>query len=187
MRDLLMQYMESSNDMKRRIESYESEHSEVIDAYKKQGKGALADRQSAANPIIKELNVMRSMYSELQFIIKWLRIGHNPNQYNGIENLQSYTLDHKVLEAVIDSNHYTKVCMDEYSDYTENMNSRVSHALSRLTLNERDVFIMIKCEQLSFAEVAELMNIKKGSVQKYYERAMKKIEDERVSNLFLML
>ncbi|TDM01410.1 hypothetical protein ERX37_07870 [Macrococcus hajekii] len=187
MKDLLIQYLQSADDMKRRIDAYKIEHADVIEAYKKQGKESLGDRQKAACPVMQELTTMNGMYNELLFVIEWLRIGHNPNVNNAIERRQVYLVDQQVLEVAIENNQYVKVSDDEYTDYISNADSPISHALRRLSPRELEVFIMMKCEGMSAGDVAQLLHVRVTSVESYLERAKKKIDDELYSNLFLVV
>ncbi|RIL59834.1 RNA polymerase subunit sigma-70, partial [Staphylococcus epidermidis] len=46
-------------------------------------------------------------------------------------------------------------------------------------------FIMVKCEGLSYSEVANLLGVKRGTIQKHLERAKCKINLEIDKNLFI--
>ncbi|UBH12434.1 sigma factor-like helix-turn-helix DNA-binding protein [Macrococcus armenti] len=182
MKDLLIEYMQSLKDLEVVIKNFNDKHAEAIKKHEK-----LGDKQNAANPIIKELSTLNSMKNELQFIITWLRTGHNPNEHNAIDKTNCYLVDHQVLEEVIDNSQYIKVSEDEYEDYIKDINSPISHALRKLSKRELEVFIMMDCEKMHARQVAELLNIKKTSVENYRERAKKKIDKEIYNNLFISL
>lgn len=186
MKDLYIEYLQAASDMNQKIERYKAEHREVIDQYKS-GKGSLGKNQQAACPVMNELSVMNGMYNELLFVIEWLKNGHNPNVNNAIEIRSVYLIDQQVLDAAIETHMYSKVSDDEYYDYIKNTDHAISHALRRLTQRELEVFIMMKCEGMSAGDVAELLNIRKTSVESFMERAKKKIDDELNNNLFLVV
>lgn len=187
MRDLLIEYIKSSKELKERIESFKLEHKEVLDAYK-EGKGKNKGKnQTAACPIMNELTILNSMYNEQLYIIEWIRSGHDPNVHNAIDISGCYLMDQQVLEQVLNDSQYIKVSNDEYNDYINDVNSPISHALRKLSKREREVFIMMDCEKLYSRQVADLLGIKVTSVESYRERAKKKIEKEIQNNLFLML
>lgn len=186
MRDLLIEYIQSSKELKERIESFKLEHEEVLDAYKESKGKNKGKNQTAACPAMNELNILNNMYNEQLFIIDWLRSGHNPNEHRAIDKRTVYLVDHKVLESIIDDNHYKKVSFDEYDDYIKDANNIISHALRRLSKRELEVFLMIDCEKMSFQDVAEILGLAKGSIQKFYERAKEKIAKEVDYNLFLL-
>ena len=81
---------------------------------------------------------------------------------------------------------YRKCSDVEYSDVINDLNHPVSHALMKLTQKELECFIMVKCEYLSLGETAELLNIQKGTVQMYLNRAITKMKSELEGNLFLL-
>nr|WP_240683045.1 sigma-70 family RNA polymerase sigma factor [Bacillus velezensis] len=51
----------------------------------------------------------------------------------------------------------------EVSDWDK---ERIADALSVLTEREKDIFIMHTVQNMSFEEIAQLLDIKKGTVQK---------------------
>lgn len=183
MNDLLIEYIQSANDLKKRIEKYEEEHKEVLENTKVRKRDLVDVKCQVTN----NLRTLRSMYNEQLFIINWLKSGHNPNEHQAIDKRTVYLVDYKTLEAVIDDEHYKKVSNDEYTDYITDDKHEVHKILTNLSDREINVFLMIDCEKLSFQEVAELLNVSKGSIQKFYERCKHKIkinlEDERAKRL----
>ena len=81
---------------------------------------------------------------------------------------------------------YKKVSDVEYRDVIDDMSNKISYALMKLTPNELECFIMVKCEGLSYRECSKLLNIKIGTVQNYLKRARNKIDKELRSNLFIV-
>lgn len=183
MNDLLIEYIQSANNLKKRIEKYEEEHKEVLENTKVRKRDLVDVKCQVTN----ELRTLRSMYNEQLFIINWLKGGHNPNEHQAIDKRTVYLVDHKTLEAVIDDEHYKKVSNDEYTDYINDDKHEVHKILNVLSDREINVFLMIDCEKLSFQEVAELLNVSKGSIQKFYERCRYKIrlnlEDDKAKRL----
>lgn len=55
----------------------------------------------------------------------------------------------------------------------------------KLTPIELECFIMVKCEGLSYSEVANLLGVKKRNNTKHLERAKCKINLEIDKNLFI--
>jgi len=123
-----------------------------------------------------ELKILRSILSELNFIIKWIECGHNPTDYKGIYNRKCYLVDQQVLEAAIQDNHYDKTSSDEYDDYLLNDSHLSSRMLKGLSNREIETFIMMKCEGMSAGDVAELLGIKATSVESFIERAKIKLK-----------
>lgn len=183
MNDLLIEYIQSANDLKKWIEKYEEEHKEALENTKVRKRDLVDVKCQVTN----DLRTLRSMYNEQLFIINWLKSGHNPDEHQAIDKRTVYLVDHKTLEAVIDDEHYKKVSNDEYTDYITDDKHEVHKILNNLSDREINVFLMVDCEKLSFQEVAELLNVSKGSIQKFYERCRYKIrlnlEDDKAKRL----
>lgn len=183
MNDLLIEYIQSANNLKKWIEKYEEEHKEALENTKVRKRDLVDVKCQVTNT----LRTLRSMYNEQLFIINWLKSGHNPNEHQAIDKRTVYLVDHKTLEAVIDDEHYKKVSNDEYTDYITDDKHEVHKILNNLSDREINVFLMVDCEKLSFQEVAELLNVSKGSIQKFYERCRYKIrlnlEDDKAKRL----
>ena len=125
----------------------------------------------------EDLKVLKSIVRDIEFVIKWIETGHNPKDYKGIYTLQSYTIDHQVLEAVIDSNGY--VSHEDQEDYEQLINDSTKDykkLLVKLSQRELETFIMVKCERLKLSQVGELLGMKKGTVQTYLDRATNKLK-----------
>jgi RNA polymerase sigma factor (sigma-70 family) len=63
---------------------------------------------------------------------------------------------------------------------------RIEDALCTLSKREKEIFILAKIELLSYESIADLLGIKKSTVQTYLERAEKKIEERKNGSLFLV-
>ena len=52
-----------------------------------------------------------------------------------------------------------KISNEEYKNIIEDINNPISYALMKLTPIELECFIMVKCEGLSYSEVANLLGV----------------------------
>lgn len=134
----------------------------------------------------EDLPVYKEILKDIEYTIEWLITGHEPGNYNAIDKAQCYLVDHDVISKVFSESMYSKTSEVEYSDVINNINHPVSYALMKLTQKELECFIMVKCEGMSLNEVAQLLNIRKSTVQAYLERATLKINTELQQNLFLL-
>jgi RNA polymerase sigma-70 factor (ECF subfamily) len=62
---------------------------------------------------------------------------------------------------------------------------QIEDALSRLSPRERECYTLAHGECFSYAAIAGMLFISKGSVQEYVERAQTKISSEIENSLFL--
>lgn len=163
MLDLLMSYLLTKNKVLKRIKDL-MQH-DVVD--------------------INELALNRQILSDINYVIEWIRGGHEPSNYNAIDKRQCYLVNPETIEKMIDDSMYVKRGTDEYNDYIQDVNHKAYYALMKLTKQELDVFLMHKCEKLSLNDVAELLNVSKSSVCSYLKRALNKINSELEQSLFL--
>lgn len=128
-----------------------------------------------------DLQLIDSMISDMQFAIQWLQTGRNPDMRRGVDKTGVYLTDPRVLDSL----------RVDRPDPAEKELSReeqelIEDALCTLTVREKDVFMLIKVEGITFEYAAELLGIKKSTVQKHLERAVKKIEQRKNESLFLV-
>jgi positive control factor len=143
------------------------------------------DRQLKAALIIKsqdERRIMTEMESDLQYTIEWLENGRRPDSKKGADRKNVYVTDPAVLEALPVNSPY-KALAQKLSLIQEEI---IEDALCTLTSRERDVFLMIKVEGLTFEYTAELLGVKKSTIQTHMERAERKINKRKNESLFLV-
>lgn len=121
-----------------------------------------------------------SMIRDLEFVIEWLETGRNPDSRRGIDKREVYTMNPQIIDRI-------KIEKPEIEEreLSQEEKGMIEDALCELTKRERDAFIMVKAEGLSYEHAAELMGVKKGTLQSYVERAIKKIERRKSESLFL--
>ncbi|MRX54828.1 Fis family transcriptional regulator [Bacillus idriensis] len=141
--------------------------------------------QSIAKPTLRDqedITIINSMISDLEYEIEWLISGRNPDARRGIDKNGVYLTDPAILDVLPVHQTY-KAIAKNLSDFEKEL---IEDALCTLSEREKDAFLMIKVEGLTFEYAAELMGIKKTSVQNHVERAIKKIEHRKKESLFLV-
>ncbi|GJF43813.1 sigma factor-like helix-turn-helix DNA-binding protein [Staphylococcus argenteus] len=132
-----------------------------------------------------KLSIYKDILKDIDYTIEWLTCGHEPGNYNAIDRSQCYLVDNDVINKAFSESMYKKVSDIEYNDIINDVNNKVSYALMKLTPKELECFIMVKCEGLSLKQTAELLEVKKPTIQKYMDRINKKIDFQLCNNLFL--
>ncbi|MCG1448818.1 RNA polymerase subunit sigma-70 [Staphylococcus epidermidis] len=163
MKDLLIEYRKTRLDVLSKIKKLEQSNNNELD----------------------DLPLYKSMLADINYVIDWLKEGHQPGNYNAIDKSQCYLVDQQVIAKACDESMYKKISNEEYKNIVEDINNPISYALMKLTPIELECFIMVKCEGLSYSEVANLLGVKRGTIQKHLERAKCKINLEIVNNLFI--
>lgn len=122
----------------------------------------------------KEIN---SMINELSDVIKWLKTGRDPYEMRGTDRKSAY--QRRVL--------YDMELFPSLDIVPESLKSReltteeqelIADILLTLSPRERHCYMLHYINLRSFAEIADELNISKGSVQSYIERARSKIKSE---------
>jgi positive control factor len=130
----------------------------------------------------EDINVISSMISDLEYALEWMRSGRNPDSRRGIDKKGVYLTDPAILDVLPVPNIF-KSMAKEITDFDREI---IDDALCTLTSREKDIFFMIKVEGLTFENTADLLGVKKSTVQTHLERAEKKIEQRKHESLFLV-
>lgn len=133
------------------------------------------------NPSDKlDLTQYNSMIEEMEFVLKWLETGRDPNNYRGTDKRGIYQ-------------HHSFINMDFIPDITEQIEEGPKHLymsaeekiimadiFSVLSFRERHCYALHVGRQISVAKIAKGLGVGKSTAQSYIERAKKKIA-QRVS------
>lgn len=133
-----------------------------------------------------DYKILCQMESDLLWSLEWMETGRQPGNRRGIERRAAYQ-----RERPIDPIHFQRYAMQPLYKQSKHTLSdfdmwRVEDALSCLSKLERDVYIMSRGYCLSYAEIAGLLGVAKGTVQKMIERAEKKMARQKEISLFLV-
>lgn len=147
----------------------------------KEMKAAIEVKEELTELDLQDKTLINSMINEMEFVIQWMMSGRNPDARRGADRSGAYTLDPKLLEAVVPNRDVV-----EERKLTADEQWLLDDVLADLTKREKDVFTLVRAEGLSFEYTAELLGITKSSIQTYLERAERKIEDRKSGSLFLV-
>ncbi|MCM2991008.1 sigma-70 family RNA polymerase sigma factor [Bacillus safensis] len=168
MQDLLIEYKRALKNARKQYEPFKEKEEHQLSVQDKHDKKMIA-----------------SMVSDLEYVVEWLQIGREPGARRGLDRRSVYqrTLLAKpeVLEAL--SHEYT-IIQEKGTEISERDKKRIDEALSVLTDREKDVFFMHTTQGLSFCEIAVMLDVKKGTVQKHMERARTKMSKKVQERLF---
>ncbi|OES45826.1 sigma factor-like helix-turn-helix DNA-binding protein [Domibacillus iocasae] len=148
----------------------------------KEVKAAIEAKPELLEQDLQDKTLINSMISEVEFAIQWMVSGRNPDARRGADRTGAYTLDPKLIEAVVPN----RIVASEERKLTADEKWLLDDVLGDLTTREKDVFTLIKAEGITFEYTAELLGLTKSSVQTYLERAEQKIEVRKNGSLFLV-
>ncbi|WP_241657167.1 sigma factor-like helix-turn-helix DNA-binding protein [Halobacillus salinus] len=135
----------------------------------------------------EDLKLYSLMISDLQYIIEWIGRGRQPYAKRGIDRREAYRrlifTDEETMSAI---------GRPLKSEAVENSVSeldreRIEDVLSVLTNKEKDIFFMNKVEQLSYERIAELIGVKKTTVQSHINRCEVKMRKQMDNSMFSMI
>lgn len=126
-----------------------------------------------------------SMISDVEYVIEWLETGRRPGNRRGIERRAAYQRE-KLMDPVRMQAFASNSTAGSPCNLTEWQKFRLEEVLSNLSPRERECYELHYGMCFSFGKIAEMLNIKKGTVQSYIECAEKKIKDAKIGNLFLV-
>ncbi|WP_269431583.1 sigma factor-like helix-turn-helix DNA-binding protein [Bacillus sp. SA1-12] len=122
---------------------------------------------------------------DLEFTIEWLEKGRQPGAKRGYDRRDSYKRmlikDPKIIDT------FSKGI---YKDSDEKVSSadldQIKDALSVLTNREKEIFILNKVLLFSYEEIANILGVKKLTVQSNIKRAENKMMKRKNESLFFL-
>lgn len=135
------------------------------------------DIEAAIAVLESEMKTFGEMISDSEFILEWLESGRRPGNKRGIERRAVYqrewSVDPMKMQAYIAKT--TAGGTVQASRLSDREIDRIEFALGQLSPMEKECYEMIRGNGLSYAEVAEMLDIQRGTVQAFVESAEEKL------------
>jgi positive control factor len=133
----------------------------------------------------EEKELISGMISDLQYAIDWMNRGHQPDPRRGINRRSRGQRTIPVDPLKIQSYAQPAACgspttLSEYERY------QIEDALSTLSERERECYIMKYGKCYSLGDIADIMNVKRGTIQGYLKKAEEKVKNNIENSLFLV-
>ncbi|MEK4336516.1 sigma factor-like helix-turn-helix DNA-binding protein [Bacillus sp. FSL K6-1106] len=123
-----------------------------------------------------EKKTYRSMIYDLEYAVEWMETGREPGARRDVDRRSYYQrtilAENGLLDALSSKYHVPQPAPFAVNEDEKEL---LDYVLSTLTDKEKEIFITVVGHNVSFSKCAALHGIAKGSVQKYIERARKKI------------
>ncbi|HHY74051.1 MAG TPA: sigma-70 family RNA polymerase sigma factor [Bacillus bacterium] len=124
--------------------------------------------------------IISNMIGDMDFVIEWLETGRQPGLLRGIDKKSIYQR-HSLESMDIIPDIRDQLDTGENQLYlTESQKKILLNIISSFSLRERQCYILHTAQGLSMSQIADMVGLKKRTVQQYIERARKKVE-QRVS------
>ncbi|MEK3725309.1 sigma-70 family RNA polymerase sigma factor [Paenibacillus sp. FSL H8-0034] len=124
----------------------------------------------------EEQQLIAEMIADVNYAIEWMHTGKCPGNRRGIERRAAYQREKLVdpFQMQIYMQQHNPV-MDEPAAVTESQRLQIEQVLAGLSIRERECYELHHGMSYSLSEIAELLGVKKGTVQGYVQTANKKV------------
>lgn len=123
----------------------------------------------------EDKKLINSMINDVTFIIEWLELGKNPDEFRGINKRYAYDISYLSNMDIIPD--ITEQLEREKPRLTEKQQQQLIRIFDVLSDRERDCLLLHIGQDKSMQEVADELGISKSSVQMYVRRAREKINE----------
>ncbi|MDP5274004.1 sigma factor-like helix-turn-helix DNA-binding protein [Chengkuizengella axinellae] len=132
-----------------------------------------------------EREIIGSMISDCEYVIRWIEKGGEPGTVRGIERRSVYQ-NTKVWDPLWMQSFVSPESHGGFTKITDFERFQIEDALSTLSDRERQCFTLHYGLCFSMSQIANELAVTKASVQEYLDRADKKINDSKSNSLFLV-
>ncbi|OBA09230.1 Fis family transcriptional regulator [Bacillus subtilis] len=127
---------------------------------------------------LKDKKIIRNMITDLEYVTEWLEKGRQPGIRRAIDRRDAYQRLMIKDPRIIDS--FSSAMMFEPDgQVSEEDRERIREALSLLTDREKEMFLLHKVECFSYERIADLLDVKKSTVQTTIKRAIIKMQRQQ--------
>lgn len=117
---------------------------------------------------------INNMIDDMTLAIDWMKSGREPGNRRAIEKRSIYQ-----RQVLADMNLFPSLdIVPEKRELSEDEKRAIYDVLLILSSRERQCFIMHTAYMMSMSDISKQLGITKASVQKYIERARRKIEEK---------
>lgn len=145
---------------------------ELIREYQKSLKNVRKIKEVAA---AEDKKILRGMESDLRYALEWMNKGRMPGPRRGAERLAAYQRE-KPIDPIHIQTYISRPLYEQQENTVSSQDiERIKDALSCLTKMERDVYVMARGRCIPRSEIAMMMGVEKGTINKILTRSDEKI------------
>lgn len=176
-KDLLISYKKSLKSTRKQKDKLDSQIKE-LEAFLSERNVSFYDRERTKElliPLENDKKILSGIISDLEYAIEWMTTARQPGTKRGVDNRRAYYQN----EFPLDPSYFEFIEGQKWKEtkITKLNKLRIDFVLSFLSEREKEVYILYNRQMYSYSNIADLLKIKKGTVQKIYERADKKIKN----------
>ncbi|HJF32807.1 MAG TPA: LuxR C-terminal-related transcriptional regulator [Sporosarcina psychrophila] len=183
MKELLKEYEECLTNTRFQVKNIDVE-STIIKAALQNARGRKVTKlRDELKALTDEKGILNSIISDLTFTIDWLKTGRQPGARRGIERTAAYDREKPFDPAVLERHFSTRQAETPWDRertkeivWTKRDALIMQMVLHKLSDRDRDILLMYEGGKSQY-EIAELLDMKRSTVQKAIRSAKKKIID----------
>ncbi|MEC0170854.1 sigma-70 family RNA polymerase sigma factor [Paenibacillus graminis] len=156
---------------------------EILIAAKRKDRKNFTEIETELDAINNHISKLNSMISDVQLAIDWLRLGHNPGPRQGIHRKSIDQLTIPVDPLRMQSYAQPAACGSP-TTLTDSERKQIDDALAVLSPREKQCFTLKHGLCLSLRQIAEELQISRGTAQEYIEKAERKLKEPIQVSLF---
>lgn len=157
---------------------------DLIPGYRQTRKVLNQIKSNSVDPSDKEK--LGSMISDCEYTLEWLETGRRPGSVRGIERSYQRSWDPAWIDSYSSPNGWYTDRTQFSGELNQQQRFRIEEAMSDLSERERQCFMMYHVDGMSEYDIALELHVGRSTVQKFLERAKAKIENAKMSSLFLL-
>ncbi|AFQ57179.1 MULTISPECIES: sigma-70 family RNA polymerase sigma factor [Bacillaceae] len=139
---------------------------------------AEADESVLSAEELKDKKIIRNMITDLEYVTEWLEKGRQPGIRRAIDRRDVYQRlmikDPRIIESFSSA-----MMFEPDGQVSEEDRDRIREALALLTDREKEMFLLHKVECFSYERIADLLGVKKSTVQTTIKRASLKMQRQQ--------
>ncbi|MGG1227253.1 sigma-70 family RNA polymerase sigma factor [Bacillus halotolerans] len=139
---------------------------------------AEADESVLSAEDMKDKKIIRNIITDLEYVTEWLEKGRQPGIRRAIDRRDAYQRlmikDPRIIESFS-----CDMMFEPDGQVSEEDRERIREALSLLTDREKEMFLLHKVEYFSYERIADLLGVKKSTVQTTIKRALLKMQRQQ--------
>lgn len=151
----------------------------LLDEYKqaRQGLIDMLNRLGDSERDNEDRKIINSMIRDVEYIIKWLKLGYDPENPKGVNVKDAYNIErHENMDIFPDINEQIRNEREELFDITPEQRRTIIKVVNMLSDRERDCFLL-RIQGLTMQEIADELGISIWTARTYIDRANEKIEN----------
>ncbi|UKS27192.1 LuxR C-terminal-related transcriptional regulator [Paenibacillus sp. HWE-109] len=130
--------------------------------------------------------IITSMISECEYVEEWLETGRRPGSFKGAERAyKELSWDPNWIESYASPNGWYMDRTQFSGELSPNQRFRIEEAMCTLSDREKQCFMLYYVDGMSEYDIARELQLGRTTVQDYLQNAKRKIENEKLTNLFL--